>query len=63
MKKWIRTLLKGFSLTAALFVFQACYGTPQVEPEDLSVQTENNGPTGESEAEEETEDGNKPYEP
>ena len=37
MKKIIRNILKGMSLTAALFVFQACYGTPQasrVEDED-----------------------------
>ena len=27
--KWLHTLLKGLSLTAALFVFQACYGTPE----------------------------------
>ena len=27
--KVIRKLLKGLSLTSALFVFQACYGTPQ----------------------------------
>jgi len=26
--KWLHNLLKGLSLTAALFVFQACYGTP-----------------------------------
>ena len=26
--KWLRNLLKGISLTGALFVFQACYGTP-----------------------------------
>ena len=35
--KWIRNILKGFSLTAALFVFQACYGSPPVRsnlPED-----------------------------
>ena len=25
--KWLHNLLKGFSLTGALFVFQACYGT------------------------------------
>lgn len=25
--KWIRKALKGISLTAAMFVFQACYGT------------------------------------
>lgn len=30
--KWIRRILKGLSLTAALFVFQACYGTPQSVP-------------------------------
>ena len=27
--KWLHNLLKGLSLTAALFVFQACYGTPE----------------------------------
>ena len=26
--KWLHNLLKGFSLTTALFIFQACYGTP-----------------------------------
>ena len=26
--RWLRNFLKGCSLTAALFVFQACYGTP-----------------------------------
>ena len=25
--KWLHNLLKGISLTGALFVFQACYGT------------------------------------
>ena len=29
MSKILRTILKGVSLTGALFVFQACYGTPQ----------------------------------
>lgn len=33
MKKWFRNILKGISLTGALFVFQACYGSPQVPPE------------------------------
>jgi len=33
MRRWIRHLLKGVSCTAALFVFQACYGTPIPEPE------------------------------
>ena len=27
--KWLRNLFKGASLTTALFIFQACYGTPQ----------------------------------
>jgi len=27
--KWLHHLLKGFSLTSALFVFQACYGMPE----------------------------------
>ena len=28
-KHWIRNLVGGLSFTTALFVFQACYGTPQ----------------------------------
>lgn len=28
MRKIIRNILKGVSLTSALFVFQACYGSP-----------------------------------
>jgi len=28
-KNWTRKILGGLSLTSALFVFQACYGTPQ----------------------------------
>lgn len=31
MRKLIRNILKGCSLTAALFVFEACYGTPPVK--------------------------------
>ena len=27
--KWLHNLLKGISLTGALFVFQACYGSPR----------------------------------
>lgn len=27
--KWLHNLLKGVSVTGALFVFQACYGSPQ----------------------------------
>ena len=31
---WFRKLLGGMSLTSALFIFQACYGTPQdIEPD------------------------------
>ena len=45
--KWLRNILKGVSLCAALFVFQACYGAPQVpeEPEDEVVEqnSEENG--------------------
>lgn len=33
--KWLHNLLKGMSLTAALFVFQACYGTPPGYPEEF----------------------------
>ena len=29
MRKWLHNLLKGASLTTALFIFQACYGVPQ----------------------------------
>jgi hypothetical protein len=28
-RTWRRKLLGGLSLTSALFIFQACYGTPQ----------------------------------
>ena len=27
--KWLHNILRGFSLTGALFVFQACYGMPE----------------------------------
>ena len=33
--KWLHNLLKGMSLTAALFVFQACYGTPPGSPDEF----------------------------
>ena len=29
IRNWKRKLLGGLSLTSALFIFQACYGTPQ----------------------------------
>ena len=41
MKKLIRNILRGCSLTAALFVFEACYGTPpnsQRDEEALNAQ-------------------------
>ena len=39
MRKRIHNLLKGISLTAALFVFQACYGTPVPPPaEELEAE-------------------------
>lgn len=43
MRKKIHNLLKGVSLTAALFVFQACYGAPmppQPEEEEEVVAVE-----------------------
>ncbi len=41
MRKWIHRILKGASLTTALFVFQACYGTPVPAPQDqLSFEEE-----------------------
>lgn len=40
MRKWIHRGLKGLSLTTALFVFQACYGTPMTAPEDDLMVTE-----------------------
>ena len=36
-KKWIRNIFKGFCLTSALFVFQACYGTGPDIGNDLYV--------------------------
>lgn len=34
--KWLHNLLKGCTLTTALFIFQACYGTPQDFEENFS---------------------------
>ena len=36
--KIVRQLLKGFSLSAMLFVFQACYGTQQDIDRDVKVE-------------------------
>ncbi|MFW5806012.1 MAG: carboxypeptidase-like regulatory domain-containing protein [Bacteroidales bacterium] len=38
MKNWIRTILGGLSLTSMMFVFQACYGTPQDFGHDLLIE-------------------------
>ena len=38
--KWLHNLLKGLSLTAVLFVVQACYGTPPGYPEDYDFPEE-----------------------
>lgn len=35
MRKFLLKLLTGASLTASVFVFQACYGTPVPEVYDL----------------------------
>jgi hypothetical protein len=34
---WGRRILRGLSLTSALFIFQACYGTPQDFGYDLFI--------------------------
>lgn len=35
---WIRTIIGGLSFTSALFIFQACYGTPQDFEPDLLLE-------------------------
>ncbi len=35
--KWIRRIIGGLSFTSALFVFQACYGTPQDMDMDVLI--------------------------
>ncbi len=37
-QNWKKNLLKGFCLTSAAFVFQACYGTPQDFGYDLLIE-------------------------
>ncbi len=37
-RKWIRKFFSGLSLTTALFVFQACYGTEQDFANDLLIE-------------------------
>jgi hypothetical protein len=37
-KNWIRKILGGLSFTAAMFIFQACYGTPQDFKPDVLIE-------------------------
>lgn len=37
-QNWIRKIVGGLSLTSAMFVFQACYGTPQDFGLDLLIE-------------------------
>jgi len=37
-RNWIRKIVGGLSLTSAMFVFQACYGTPQDLGLDLLIE-------------------------
>ncbi len=36
-RNWFNAIIKGISLTSAMFVFQACYGTPQDFGRDLCI--------------------------
>lgn len=37
-RNWIRRIIGGLSFTSALFVFQACYGTPQDFGTDILIE-------------------------
>ena len=37
-KNWIRKIVGGLSFTSAMFIFQACYGTPQDFGLDLLIE-------------------------
>lgn len=37
-RNWLRGIVSGLSFTSALFIFQACYGTPQDFQSDILVQ-------------------------
>ena len=37
-RNWLRGVIGGLSFTSALFIFQACYGTPQDFGNDIYVQ-------------------------
>ncbi len=36
-RNWFKAIVGGISLTSAMFVFQACYGTPQDFGQDLCI--------------------------
>ena len=38
IRSWIRKIVGGLSFTSAMFIFQACYGTPQDFGLDLLVE-------------------------
>ncbi|TKG94297.1 hypothetical protein EYV94_13515 [Puteibacter caeruleilacunae] len=37
-RKWIKRIIGGLSFTSAMFIFQACYGTPQDYGYDILVE-------------------------
>jgi hypothetical protein len=37
-RNWVRRIIGGLSFTSALFVFQACYGTPQDMGNDILIE-------------------------
>jgi len=37
-QNWIRKIISGLSFTSAIFIFQACYGTPQDFGLDLLIE-------------------------
>jgi len=37
-RNWVRKLIGGMSLTTAVFIFQACYGTPQDFGMDIFIE-------------------------
>ena len=37
-RNWVRKIIGGLSFTSAMFIFQACYGTPQDFEPDLLIE-------------------------
>jgi hypothetical protein len=37
-RNWIRNIIRGLSFTSVLFVFQACYGSPQDMGDDVLIE-------------------------